>query len=138
MKLILTILVDIEMIVVYSILMMVLFLLHVGYIKGHPQRSKKNSGRIRLSIKSWIRNTSGFPRPQASDCSMSAWKMTGFGPKQARAAEKAVNAEHINWLKSIGAEDTELKTLAQFEDARYNNTDEYRLLTGYGRAVQKR
>lgn len=63
-------------------------------------------------------------------------EMAGFGPKQVRAAEKAANAEHINWLKSIGAEDTELKTLAQFEDARYNNTDEYRLLTGYGRAVQ--
>ena len=63
-------------------------------------------------------------------------EMAGFEPKQVRAAEKAANAEHINWLKSIGAEDTELKTLAQFEDARYNNMDEYRLLTGYGRAVQ--
>lgn len=63
-------------------------------------------------------------------------EMAGFGPKQARAADKAADASHMNWLKSIGAEDTELKTLAQFEDARYNNTDEYRLLTGYGRAVQ--
>ena len=63
-------------------------------------------------------------------------EMSGFGPKQAMDAEKTANEEHMNWLKSIGAEDTELKTLARFEDARYNNTDEYRFLAGYGRAVK--
>lgn len=64
-------------------------------------------------------------------------EMAGFGPKQARAAERTANLEHKNWLKSIGAENTQLNTLAKYEEARYNNSEEYRLLTGYGRSVSK-
>ncbi len=64
-------------------------------------------------------------------------EMSGFGQKQARAAEKAADDAHKNWLKSIGAENTPLNTLAKYEEARYNKTEEYRLLTGYGKAVKK-
>lgn len=64
-------------------------------------------------------------------------EMAGFGPKQAKAAEKAANEVHTGWLKSIGAENTGLNTLAKFEDAKYNNSEEYQLLTGYDRAVTK-
>lgn len=63
-------------------------------------------------------------------------EMTGFGPKQHGAAEGSANAAHKEWLKSIGAEGTELNSLEKFEEARYNNTDEFQLLNGYDRAVK--
>ena len=51
------------------------------------------------------------------------------------AAQKA--ADHVKWLKDIGATSTTLDTLEKFKEAKHNNTEEYRLLYGYGRAVEK-
>lgn len=45
--------------------------------------------------------------------------------------------KHIAWLKSIGAEDTSLNTVAKYEEAKYNKTREYQLLRGYKKAVEK-
>lgn len=45
--------------------------------------------------------------------------------------------KHRKWLHSIGADDTTLKTVAQYEEARYTRSREYVLLKGYSRAVQK-
>ena len=51
------------------------------------------------------------------------------------AAQKA--ADHVKWLKDIGATGTTLDTLDKYKEARHNNTEEYQLLHGYGRAVEK-
>ena len=57
--------------------------------------------------------------------------------EQAKEAHQAANQHHKAWLKSIGAEGTSLKTLDKYLNAKYNNTDEYGLLTGYSKAVKK-
>ena len=46
-------------------------------------------------------------------------------------------AHHDEWLKSINAESTELKTLDKYYDAKYSNSPEYQLLMGYKTAVEK-
>lgn len=51
------------------------------------------------------------------------------------AAQKA--ADHVKWLKDIGATSTTLDTLEKFKEAKHNNTEEYRLLYEYARAVEK-
>lgn len=53
--------------------------------------------------------------------------------RRAREAEE----QHVEWLRSIGAENTTLTTLDKLNDARYNNTEEYQLLMGYSKAVEK-
>jgi len=45
--------------------------------------------------------------------------------------------EYSEWLVSIGAEGSELDTLEKYNEAKYNNTSEYQLLSGYGKAVEK-
>lgn len=51
------------------------------------------------------------------------------------AAQKA--AEHKQWLKDIGATSTTLDTLDKYKKAKHNKTEEYQLLSGYGKAVAK-
>jgi len=62
-----------------------------------------------------------------------------FGAKQATGAvaeaKKAEN-KHIEWLKSIGAEKTEFKSLAFYEKAKYNGSPDYKLLRQYAADVE--
>lgn len=51
------------------------------------------------------------------------------------AAQK--EADHKQWLKDIGATGTALDTLDKYKEAKHNKTEEYQLLHGYGRAVEK-
>lgn len=55
--------------------------------------------------------------------------------KDMEEAQKA--ADHVQWIKGIGATGTKLNTLDKYREARHNNTEEYQLLKGYGRAVEK-
>lgn len=64
-------------------------------------------------------------------------QVAGFGRKQATEAKNAAQQAHKDWLRSIGAEGTELNTLAKYYESRYNNSQEYQLLNGYSNAVQK-
>lgn len=59
--------------------------------------------------------------------------------RAAEAERKAKEAEeqHTEWLRSIGAENTTLTTLDKLREAKYNNTIEYQMLMGYGKAVEK-
>ena len=52
-----------------------------------------------------------------------------------RASAKS-QAHHTDWLKSINAQSTSLNTVAKYYDARYNNTEEYRLLMQYANSVK--
>lgn len=45
--------------------------------------------------------------------------------------------KHTQWLKEIGATSTTLNTLDKYEVAKHNKTEEYRLLRGYSKAVEK-
>ncbi|ERL19806.1 prevent-host-death family protein [Oribacterium sp. oral taxon 078 str. F0263] len=51
------------------------------------------------------------------------------------AAQRA--ADHKKWLKDIGATSTTLDTLDKYKEAKHNKAEEYQLLRGYGRAVEK-
>jgi hypothetical protein len=63
-------------------------------------------------------------------------EVTGFGPVQAARAVKDTEANHAEWLKSIGAQDTELNTLAKYYEGKYNNSPEYALLKQYAKDVE--
>lgn len=58
-------------------------------------------------------------------------------PDGAKTHEFSGQAEYAEWLASIGAEGSELDTLEKYNEAKYNNTSEYQLLSGYERAVEK-
>lgn len=57
--------------------------------------------------------------------------------QQAAAARGAAKRYHNEWLKSIGAESTSLKTIDKYLSAKYDGSDEYGILKGYSNAVEK-
>ena len=59
-----------------------------------------------------------------------------FGRSKAGRASAKSQAHHTDWLKSINAQSTSLNTVAKYYDARYNNTEEYRLLMQYANSVK--
>ena len=59
-----------------------------------------------------------------------------FGKSEASRASAKSQAHHTDWLKSINAQSTSLNTVAKYYDARYNNTEEYRLLMQYANSVK--
>lgn len=59
-----------------------------------------------------------------------------FGRSEASKASAKSQAHHTDWLKSINAQSTSLNTVAKYYDARYNNTEEYRLLMQYANSVK--
>ena len=64
--------------------------------------------------------------------------LTGFGQLTGHVTDlNAREATPVKWLKDIGATGTTLDTLDKYKEARHNNTEEYQLLRGYGRAVEK-
>ena len=64
-------------------------------------------------------------------------EVVGWSRRQAGKARASAKAHHAEWLKSIGAESTELNTLAKYYDGKYNKSPEYELLKGYNAAVEK-
>ena len=59
-----------------------------------------------------------------------------FSRRQAGKATALSQEYHTEWLKSINARSTSLNTVAKYYDARYNNTEEYRLLMQYANSVK--
>ena len=59
-----------------------------------------------------------------------------FGRSEASRASAKSQSHHTDWLKSINAQSTSLNTVAKYYDARYNNTEEYRLLMQYANSVK--
>lgn len=62
--------------------------------------------------------------------------VSGFGRSQSSKAVAASQAHHNKWLKSINAQSTSLNTVAKYYDAKYNNAEEYQLLSKYSYSVQ--
>lgn len=64
-------------------------------------------------------------------------QVAGFGRSAAARATALAERSHKAWLKSIGAEKTELNTLAKYYEGKYHNSIEYQRLMGYSKAVEK-
>ena len=56
-------------------------------------------------------------------------KIVGFDRSAAQRARNVAIKHHTDWLKSIGAESSELKVLDKYYDAKYNNSPAYKYLT---------
>lgn len=76
-----------------------------------------------------------FSQWQAEQINKEKERQENLRRQDIEAAKKAAN--HKKWLKDIGATSTTLDTLDKYKEARHNNTEEYQLLRGYGRAVEK-
>lgn len=59
-----------------------------------------------------------------------------FGRSEASRASAKSQAHHTEWLKTINAQSTSLNTVAKYYAAKYNNTEEYQLLSKYSYSVQ--
>lgn len=64
-------------------------------------------------------------------------KIVGFDRSSAQRARNVAIKHHIDWLKSIGAESSELKVLDKYYDAKYNNSPAYKNLINYRFLVSK-
>ena len=64
-------------------------------------------------------------------------QVADFGRSAAAKATALAERSHKAWLKSIGAEKTELNTLAKYYEEKYHNSVEYQRLMGYSKAVEK-
>lgn len=64
-------------------------------------------------------------------------QVADFGRSAAAKATARAQQSHKAWLKSIGAEKTELNTLAKYYEGKYHNGIEYQRLMGYSKAVEK-
>lgn len=62
--------------------------------------------------------------------------VAGYGRKQAAQKTAAVNRQYKQHMRDIGAEDTALKSLADYYDAKYNGDRDIVLLQRYDSAVQ--
>ena len=62
--------------------------------------------------------------------------VSGFGRSAAGKATWAAQKSHTEWLRSIGAEKSELNTLAKYYEAKYNNSPAYRMLHRYAQSVE--
>lgn len=60
----------------------------------------------------------------------------GFGRSQAIKATNSAIRQHSAWMKSIGAENSELNALAKYYEAKYNKSPDYQLFMRYSRSVQ--
>lgn len=59
-----------------------------------------------------------------------------FGRSEASRASAKSQAHHTELLKTINAQSTSLNTVAKYYAAKYNNTEEYQLLSKYSYSVQ--
>ncbi|MBF1131186.1 MAG: phage minor capsid protein [[Eubacterium] sulci] len=64
-------------------------------------------------------------------------KIVGFDRSAAQRARTVAIKHHTDWLKSIGAESSELKVLDKYYDAKYNNSPAYKYLMDYRELVKR-
>jgi hypothetical protein len=88
--------------------------------------------QARQQLAQFIQDTGAYPFDSSARTSVA-----GFGRSEARRAYLTAERSHKAWLKSIGAEKSDLNTLAKYYEAKYNNTQEYQVLRAYANAVNK-
>ena len=98
-------------------------------------KDKLQTDQIRLQVlkQEYARFSKGVGLPMQH----SRMETAGFDWKKGKAAGAGADRIHKEWLSSIGAQNTRLNTLDKYLEAKYNDSPEYRLLTGYDNAVTK-
>lgn len=97
----------------------------------------QDTSEAAAKISQWNKRQGDFLRATGFKRRQSREELANFGLKETRAASEEAKAHHDEWLKSINAESTELKTLDKYYEAKYSNSPEYQLLMGYNTAVEK-
>lgn len=100
---------------------------------GDKDKLQQDQIRLQVLKQNYARFSKGVGLPMQH----SRLEKAGFDWKKGKAAETGANKAHKDWLASIGAESTKLNTIDKYLEAKYNNIEEYRLLTGYNKAVKK-
>lgn len=59
-----------------------------------------------------------------------------FSRSQASKATALSQAHHSAWIKSINAQSSNLKSVAKYYEAKYNNSEEYQLLMQYNHSIK--
>ncbi len=89
-----------------------------------------------VRLKAACQSLSDFTKATGGRVDSARVSVPKFGRSEAGRASAKSQAHHTDWLKSINAQSTSLNTVAKYYDARYNNTEEYRLLMQYANSVK--
>ena len=89
-----------------------------------------------VRLKAARQSLSDFTKATSGRVDSARVSVPKFGRSEASRASAKSQAHHTDWLKSINAQSTSLNTVAKYYDARYNNTEEYRLLMQYANSVK--
>lgn len=102
------------------------------------QAAGLDSTESAVKLRTWQEKQKDFLRQTGLKRQTAREQVNGWSRKNAAQASGQATASHKQWLKSIGAQDTSLSTLAKYYEAKYNNpqTTEYKLLRIYARDVE--
>ncbi len=87
-----------------------------------------------VKIRSWEESLKDFTKKTGVRMQGDRTDVPGFGRKQASAADKAAREYYDVWAKSKNVKET-VKTLANYYDIKYNDTERYQLLRNYAQSV---
>lgn len=100
-------------------------------MEGYAVNLKRKEAELKHFCKATDRRVD-TTRTQVHAVRDSSGKIVGLQ----RARNVAIK-HHTDWLKSIGAESSELKVLDKYYDAKYNNSPAYKYLMDYREQVKR-
>ena len=109
-------------------------------IKYEMESTAVNLKRKEAELKHFCKATDrriDTTRTQVHAVKDASGKIVGFDRSSAQRARNVAIKHHLDWLKSIGAESSELKVLDKYYDAKYNNSPAYKNLINYRFLVSK-
>ena len=93
-------------------------------------RLKRTEANMKIFCKATNRKVDNV-RTQVYAVKDASGKIVGFDKSAAQRARQIAIKHHMDWLKSIGADDTSLKNLDKYYIAKYNNSPAYKYLMDY-------
>lgn len=99
-------------------------------------RLKRTEANMKIFCKATNRKVDNV-RTQVYAVKDPSGKIVGFDKSAAQRARQIAIKHHMNWLKSIGANDTSLKNLDKYYIAKYNNSPAYKSLVEYQSLVKR-
>lgn len=99
-------------------------------------RLKRTEANMKIFCKATNRKVDNV-RTQVYAVKDASGKIVGFDKSAAQRARQIAIRHHIDWLKSIGADDTSLKNLDKYYIAKYNNSPAYKSLVEYQSLVKR-
>lgn len=109
-------------------------------LKYEMESSAVNLKRKEAELKHFCKATDrrvDTTRTQVHAIKDASGKIVGFDRSAAQRARNVAIKHHTDWLKSIGAESSELKVLDKYYDAKYNNSPAYKYLMDYRELVKR-